>query len=81
VVINPLCDGFLNLRGIRMHTSQYLPLTDKQQALQAQQKAFLRRSTAILTYSDDYDDAHAAWRAATAKVDKIAEDIRKGLRY
>lgn len=64
-----------------MHTSPYLPLTDKQQALQAQQKAFLRRSSAILTDSDDYDDAHRAWRAATAKVEKIAEDIRKGLRY
>jgi hypothetical protein len=56
-------------------------LNDKQQALRAQQRAFLRRSTAILTHSDDYDQAHAAWLAASAQVEKIADDIRKGLRY
>jgi DNA-binding transcriptional MocR family regulator len=81
MVINSLCDGVFNLRGITMRTSPYLPLTDKQQALQAQQRAFLRRSAAILTHSVDYDQAHAAWLAASARVQKIADDIHKGLRY
>ena len=64
-----------------MQTFPFLPLTYEQQALNAQQKAFIRRTAAILSFSDDYEQAHAEWLTASALVERIADDIRKGLRY